>query len=136
MSREITDLTPETQVLYNKFKEGMDNAGIDFICTCTRRTAEEQLTLYKKGRELRDGKWIVTDKRKCVTWTLNSRHLKGTAFDICILVAGKLLWNDRLDADRDGVPEYTEAGIIGETIGLKWGGRFPNTDSPHFQNGR
>ena len=141
MSRNILDLTPDTQILYRQFKEGMDAAGIDFILTCTLRTAAEQLELYRKGREYREGKWITVDKKKCVTWTLNSRHLKGTAFDICILVNGKLLWNPGLDADGDGVPEYTEAGIIGEKVGLKWGGRFkdkngnPNPDAPHFQNG-
>lgn len=135
MSRNISDLTLDTQVAYWKFKEGMANAGIDYILTCTLRTAAEQLELYKKGREYQDGKWIVTDKRKCVTWTLNSKHLKGTAFDICILVAGKLLWNPELDADADGVPEYTEAGLIGEKIGLVWGGRWNTPDAPHFQLG-
>lgn len=125
MSRNITDLTPETQILYFKFKEKMDAAGIDHILTCTLRTREEQEALYAKGRTAPGPK---------VTWTLNSRHLKGTAFDIAILVGGKLLWNPGLDADGDGVAEYTEAGIIGESVGLVWGGRWKNPDSPHFEN--
>lgn len=130
MSRRIIDLTPETQEKYYLFEEGMRRAKIDFILTCTRRTQEEQDALYAKGRTAPGPK---------VTWTRNSRHIKGTAFDIAILVGGKLLWNPRLDADGDGVAEYTEAGMVGEAVGLKWGGRFkdergnPNPDAPHFE---
>jgi len=126
MSRKIEDLTPETQEKYFLFKEKMAEAGIDYIVTCTLRTKEEQYALYCQGR---------TKPGKIVTWTLNSRHLRGTAFDIAIMVNGKILWNPELDADQDGVPEYTEAGIIGESVGLKWGGRFSGTkkDAPHFE---
>ena len=124
MSRNIEDLTSETQEKYWLFDAGMKQASIDFIVTCTRRTKEKQFSLYCQGR---------TKPGKIVTWTLNSRHLRGTAFDIAILVDGKLLWNPDLDVDKDGVPEYTEAGQIGESVGLKWGGRFTNKDAPHFE---
>jgi hypothetical protein len=133
MSRNISDLTEETRIAYFRFKEGMDKAAIDYILTCTLRTAEEQLELWKKGRAIENGKWVVVDRKKCVTWTLNSKHLEGTAFDIAIMVAGKLLWDARLDVDGDGIPEYTEAGKIGQSVGLKWGGDFG--DPPHFQLG-
>lgn len=124
MSRKLEDLTKETLEKYFQFNFKMKEANIDFIVTATLRTKEEQYALYCQGR---------TTPGKIVTWTLNSRHLKGTAFDIAILVSGKILWNPDLDVDKDGVPEYTEAGLIGESVGLKWGGRFKNPDAPHFE---
>lgn len=140
MSRKVEDLTGEMQLKYSQFCERMKTAKIDWILTCTRRTQDEQTELWKKGRALNaNGQWYVVDPKRCVTWTLNSRHLTGTAFDICIMQNGKPMWNAELDTDKDGVPEYTEAGIIGESIGLKWGGRFLNSkgkpipDAPHFE---
>jgi peptidoglycan L-alanyl-D-glutamate endopeptidase CwlK len=138
-SRKIEDMTLETQGTYWRFSNRMREAMIEYIVTCTKRFEAEQIELYKKGREYRDGIWVTVDPKKCVTWTLKSKHIEGKAFDICILVNGKPLWNADLDVDKDGVAEYTEAGIIGEQCGLKWGGRFkdhhgkPNPDAPHFE---
>lgn len=139
MSRLISDLVPELQVIMPKFDTKMKNAGIDYIITCTKRTDAEQLELYKKGRVLRNGIWVTVDPKLCVTWTLDSNHKYGKAFDAAIMVCGKILWNPDLDTDKDGVPEYTEMGLIGESLGLKWGGRFKNSkgqprpDAPHFE---
>ena len=134
MSRKIEDLTLETQSKYYLFSNRMHDAGIDFIVTCTKRTAEEQLELYKQGREFQNGVWVVIDKKKLVTWTLNSNHIKGTAFDIAIMLNGKILWSPTLDADGDGIAEYTEAGRIGESVGLTWGGSWATKpDAPHFE---
>jgi peptidoglycan L-alanyl-D-glutamate endopeptidase CwlK len=139
MSRLITDLVPELQVIYPEYKSRLEKAGIDHIVTCTSRTPAEQMELFKIGRELREGKWIVIAPKKCVTWILNSKHILRKAFDVCILINGKLLWNPELDADKDGVPEYTEAGLIGQSLGLRWGGRFkdshgkPTPDAPHYE---
>ena len=127
MSRKIEDLTPETQEKYWLFDAAMHKADIDYIVTCTYRSQEEQDVLYSQGR---------TTPGKRVTWTRNSRHTLRTAFDICLLLHGKLLWNPNLDTDGDGVPEYMEAGKIGESIGLVWGGSWAtNKDAPHFQLG-
>ncbi len=123
-SRRIEDLTPETQELYWLFDAAMQEANIDYIVTCTYRSQEEQDALYAKGR---------TAPGKRVTWTRHSRHTDRTAFDIAILLNGKLLWNPDLDADGDGVAEYTEAGRIGEAVGLTWGGSWDSPDAPHFQ---
>lgn len=124
MSRAIEDLTEETQEAYWNFDAAMQEAGIDYIVTCTYRSQADQDALYAKGR---------TVPGKKVTWTRNSKHTGRTAFDIAILVNGKIIWNPELDADGDGVPEYTEAGEIGESVGLTWGGRWESPDAPHFQ---
>ena len=45
----------------------------------------------------------------------------------------------KIDVDLDGEADYLECGIIGESLGLQWGGRFkdsegkPNPDFPHLQ---
>ena len=118
MNRKIEDLTPETQEKYWQFDKGMKQANIDYIVSCTRRTKEEQFALYCQGR---------TKPGKIVTWTLNSRHLRGTAFDICLLKNGKLNW------DTDD-PDWYQAGKIGMNIGLIWGGSWAkNPDFPHFE---
>jgi len=41
--------------------------------------------------------------------------------------------------DGDAIPDYEEAGKIGESLGLRWGGRFNNSKGkripyyPHFE---
>jgi len=123
-SRNPEDLTIPCLTHYLLFRKAMKEAGIEYILTCTKRTQEEQNLLYAQGR---------TKPGRKVTWTRKSKHIEGKAFDIAILVNGKICWNPSLDADADGVPEYTEAGKIGEAVGLTWGGRFKSPDAPHFE---
>lgn len=123
-SRRIEDLLPECQEKYSLFEARMKEAGIDYIVTCTYRSQDEQDALYAQGR---------TRPGRKVTWTRASRHTSRKAFDIAIMVNGKICWNPSLDADNDGVPEYTEAGLIGESVGLRWGGRFSSPDAPHYE---
>lgn len=116
MSRDPNSLIPDMQVKYKQFAELMKKNGFNFILTCAKRTPEEQAELYAQGR---------TKPGHIVTWTLNSRHLTGKAFDIAITDnKGKPVW----DADAYQVP-----GRLGESIGLVWGGRWQKPDYPHFE---
>ena len=124
MSRKIEDLTPETQEKFQEFKEKMDDAEIPFMVTFTRRTQAEQEELWAQGR---------TKPGKIVTWTLKSKHLEGKAFDIAILKNGKPVWDVKVDVNFDEEPDYYQAGLIGERVGLIWGGRFRRADFPHFE---
>lgn len=130
MSRRIEDLVPEMQEKAREFAGEMATAGVPFIFTSTRRTKEEQVELYARGR---------TKPGRKVTWTLKSKHIEGTAFDIAVCKAGIPEWNVKIDVDEDGIPDYFEAGQIGESIGLVWGGRFkdargkPIPDFCHFE---
>jgi peptidoglycan LD-endopeptidase CwlK len=118
MSREISDLTPETQALYHQFDAKMKEAGIDYIVTCTYRSQSEQDALYAQGR---------TTPGKIVTWTHHSKHTERTAFDIVIMENGKPDWNTNN-------PGWQIAGDIGKLIGLDWGGFWvKKKDYPHFQ---
>jgi peptidoglycan L-alanyl-D-glutamate endopeptidase CwlK len=123
-SRKIEDLVPELQELYWKFHQAMEDAGLPYMITCTKRSQEEQDALYEQGR---------TKPGKIVTWTHKSRHIDGEAFDIAITKDGQPIWDIKVDVDKDNEPDYNEAGEIGEQVGLEWGGKFPSPDRPHFQ---
>jgi hypothetical protein len=80
-----------------------------------------------------------------VTWTLNSKHVIrlddadpdndfSKAFDIVLKDQdGKVYWGVKTNCNETGGPDYKEAGMIGESVGLKWGGRWKTPDYPHFQ---
>jgi len=148
-SRSISDLIPSMQDLYHKFEKAMaengmpfaSDQGTGFIVTQTLRTAAEQEAYYVQGRrvleavnELRKRVGLLpiteTENKHTVTQTMNSKHLEGKAFDIAMLKDGKVLWSNYL---------YDKAGPVGESVGLKWGGRFkdkkgdPRPDRPHFE---
>lgn len=123
-SRKIADLDERLQSLAVEFTQRMSEAGIPFIFTCTRRSQAEQDALYAQGR---------TAPGKIVTWTRKSKHIDGLAFDIAILQDNKPVWELKVDVDNDGVPDYEQAGAIGESLGLVWGGRWKSPDYPHFQ---
>ena len=130
MSRKIEDLVPAMQEKAREFAGRMAETGVPFIFTRTLCTPVEQAALYAQGR---------TKPGPVVTWTLKSRHLLGEAFDIAICKGKAPTWDAKVDVDDDGVPDYEQAGEIGESIGLEWGGRFKKAngearpDFPHFQ---
>lgn len=123
-SRKIEDLIPAMQEKAREFAAAMASTGLPFIFTCTRRSQAEQEELYARGR---------TAPGKIVTWTHRSKHINGLAFDIAVCKDGVPDWDIKVDVDDDGIPDYTEAGQIGESIGLEWGGRWRSPDFPHFQ---
>lgn len=157
-SRDIKDLTPTMQLLYANFAMAMAAAGHPFIVTSTARMTKTQIALYAQSRQSLDevnalrkiaGMPPITEKenQKPVTWTLKSMHLidlddsdpnndKSKAFDIALVDPKNpkaVIWNTKVDVDGDKVPDYIEAGKIGESVGLVWGGRWKNPDYPHFQ---
>jgi len=144
--RDLKLLTKKTQELHADFAYAMARAGLNYIVTSTLRTLEEQKALYAQGRESLDEinrlraiakmpKLSPTEAKKAVTWTMKSRHLTGRAFDIALIgVDGKTPhWNEKISINVNQVPDYLEAGIIGESVGLVWGGRWTSPDFPHFE---
>jgi peptidoglycan L-alanyl-D-glutamate endopeptidase CwlK len=125
-SRDYKDLIPEMQILYLRFDEEMKKAGIPYVVTCTWRSQEEQDQLYEQGR---------TTPGAIVTWTHKSLHIQRKAFDIAIVKDGKAVWDLKVDVNKDDIPDYAEAGAIGERCGLEWGGSWisKQKDFPHFQ---
>lgn len=153
--RKIEDCCPELQEKFAAFKAVMAAAGIPFILTCTARTVREQIALYAQGREKLDhvnalrklaGLSPITfwENARKITWTLASKHLidlddntpendKARAFDIAITKDGRPVWDLKVNVNQNDLPDYDEAGRIGEMVGLRWGGRFKSPDRPHFE---
>ena len=132
----------------------MREANTPFVLTCTARTTIEQTALYAQGRQSPEvvnslralaGLPPITDKQnKKVTWTLQSKHLidlddgnpgndKSRAFDIAIARDGEPVWDLKADVNFDRISDYEQAGKIGESVGLRWGGKFKFPDMPHFE---
>lgn len=125
MSRKISDLLEGTQAKFKDFAALMAENGVPFMVTSTYRSQEEQDALYAQGRSA---------PGKVVTWTRHSRHTSRRAFDIAVLSHGKPTWDTKVDVDGDSVPDYVEAGRLGEKAGLTWGGRWKKPDYAHFQD--
>lgn len=70
-----------------------------------RRTQKEQDEKWAQGR---------TKPGPKITWTRNSKHVQGLAFDVCF---------DDNDPFREKVKnfDWSPIGKVGESIGLKWG---------------
>lgn len=115
------------------------NLGIKgIIVTEGKRTLLTQVAYYCRGRmKVPDvkavfeavGLWKLSDKEAETpnTWTLKSKHLDGLAVDLYPSLDGKNIWYSAPDAVWDRI------GLIGESFGLEWGGRWKEKDRPHFQ---
>jgi len=154
-SRKIEDCVIALQDKFFLFDLRMKAVGIPFLITCTARTVKEQIAFYAQGREtlkqtnaLRKMAGLPPispeENARKVTWTLNSKHLvdlddgnpgndKSRAFDIVITRNGKPCWDVKADVNQNQIADYVEAGRIGKSVGLIWGGNFRTPDMPHFE---
>lgn len=71
------------------------------------------------------------------SWTSHSKHLpdengKSNAIDICPYYLYNLKGPNKLQWDA-GEPIWKEIGLIGESLGLTWGGRWIVRDMGHFE---
>ena len=123
-SRKLEDLTPHMEELARKLTGLCEEAGIQLLIYCTLRSNEEQEELYKIGRGL-PGR-IKTNARAGQSSHNPNAAGKARAFDCVPLVGGKPAWDDKA--------LYLKVGIIGESIGLKWAGRWTGKlkETAHF----
>ena len=93
----------------------LDYSPFDFIVTEGLRTIERQKQLLIEGKST----------------TMNSRHLKGGAVDVVLLVQGKVNW------DISNYKLFSiEVKKVAKKLGFKitWGGDWKSfIDGPHFQ---
>lgn len=143
MSARIEDLEPVTRGLCVQLLAEAVARNLPIRVTHTRRTNDEQLHLYRQGREFRGGIWVVVDKTKVVTNAKpgSSPHNYGLAFDVCFNGPDPYLDAYRKDHPGKLDPRWHELGALGESLGLSWGGPLgPNDDldwdAPHFQRPR
>lgn len=121
--RNIETLNPKVQPLARSLIETAVAAGINVKVICAHRTYAEQNELYAQGRT-KPGPVVTKAKGGY------SSHNFATAFDVGIFSKdGK----EYLDES----PDYKIVGMIGESLGLEWGGRWTSfKDEPHFQYNR
>jgi hypothetical protein len=109
----------------------------------TYRSFENQMENYKKGRELKNGEWIVVDPTKVVTKAKPgmSLHAYGLAFDSVPDGNSQKQgiqwdWND-YDVTQSGnqkIP-WDLSGKAGKELGFEWAGDWIEfKEMPHFQN--
>jgi peptidoglycan L-alanyl-D-glutamate endopeptidase CwlK len=108
-SRELTDLLPVVSVMAASFIRSCHTAGIDVLITSTLRDNESQNALYAQGRTTPGH--IVTNAKAG-----QSFHNYGCAFDFVPIVNGKAQWDD--------LKTFEKCGVIAESIGLEWAGRW------------
>lgn len=105
----ISTLQPPVAARAFQFINDLRRAGIPAYISSSRRTAMEQRRLVNRG----------------ASKTMQSKHVEGRAFDIDILGYG-----------RDQLPKWwwLAVGKYGESLGLKWGGRWTSFyDAGHFE---
>jgi len=117
---DLKNLHPVLQDKANQFIKACASKGITVGITQGFRSIEYQNGLYAQGRTTA-GK-IVTNCKGGY-----SPHNYGLAFDFCLYTNGKVDWDSRNK-------QWAQAGAIGESLGLEWGGRWTSfVDLPHLQ---
>lgn len=145
MSKLIRDLDfsmqPKANDAFNEMNknERLKDLGCDGVAIVeTKRELTTQMAYYSKGRmPVADVKRMYAaaglydpseeECKKIVTKTLQSKHIQGRAIDFCPVKDGKLWWTAPNEV-------WQEMGLIGESCGLIWGGRWKEfQDCPHFE---
>jgi peptidoglycan L-alanyl-D-glutamate endopeptidase CwlK len=116
MSRRLDDLSPRMLPLAERLLARCTEAGIQVAIVDTLRTPAEHAANLARG----------------VSWTTRSKHLVGDAIDICPFAVWSSTGPDKLNWSPDD-PVWNVLGEIGESIGLKWGGRWKVRDLGHFE---
>jgi len=108
-SRDLKDLEQAVRIKAEKFIVACEREGLDILIYCTYRSGAEQDELYEQGRTTPGA--IVTNARAG-----ESFHNWRCAFDFVPMLAGKPQWGNKA--------LYLKAGIIAESVGLEWAGRW------------
>ena len=116
--KNIATLVPRAQAKAREWLARCLAEGINVKVIEGTRTYERQAELYAQGRTKPGPK--VTNAKPGYSW-----HNFGVAWDFVVFDArGQPLWNS---------PLMDRCGVIGEALGLQWGGRWKAVDKPHLQ---
>ena len=113
MSKRLEDLADSFRPLAEKLIAACKAAGIPLAIIDTLRTEAEHAANLAKG----------------VSWVKRSKHMDGLAIDVC----PQVLLREKGWAPAS--PLWTTIGVIGESLGLRWGGRWRVKDLGHFELG-
>ena len=126
-SRNLNHLAPLAKTKCEQFLIGCRLHNIDVMVYCTYRDEESQNALYAIGRTLKGH--ILTNKRGGES--KHNHKIDGfpasLAFDAVPLIHGKCDWKNNA--------AYLKMGVIAESIGLKWAGRWQGSlkERAHFE---
>lgn len=160
MSRKISDLQYPFREKTMLFIHACNEAGLQVLIYCTKRTFKEQARLYRKGRSFQEIQNKAVELKtvyrrpdlaeillsvgpqsgkNIVTWAGpgQSLHNYGQAFDGCPTEEGKPVWDTK-------EPEHTalwlKYGEIAKSFDLIWAGdwskekrEFPHVQQPGIQ---
>jgi peptidoglycan L-alanyl-D-glutamate endopeptidase CwlK len=115
--RHIASLQPEVRPYARALWFKARAHGIDIKVISGTRSFREQDRLYAQGRTTAGPK--VTSARAG-----ESVHNYGHAFDIGVFEGREYLGSGR---------KYDQVGVLGQEIGLHWGGTWRKPDRPHFE---
>jgi len=123
-------LHPLLRDLWVRFMAQVRAAGLNPVLTFAYRSPLHQDRLYQIGRRGIEGERTVTNARAGESWHNVERDGQpaSLAFDVALMARdGKRLLSD-------GDEGWQRAGLLGEALGLTWGGRWPSLrDYGHFQ---
>ena len=114
MIADLSSLHPYFRDQIIKLINTCHKKGIELAIVETFRTKAKQSEYYSMGRE-----YTLTRGGK-------SRHQYGLAVDVVPVVNGKPQWDNKY--------LWKKIGIVGESLGLRWGGRWRSIYDPaHFE---
>jgi peptidoglycan L-alanyl-D-glutamate endopeptidase CwlK len=106
----------------------------DFTVLSGFRSPNEQLELYKQGRELKDGKWIRVGKTVTNVDGVNTKSKHNYSPSQAIDIAPYPI-------DWDDIERFEQMAVVvmycAKKLGIKliWGGDWRMKDYPHFELG-
>jgi hypothetical protein len=116
MSRALNDLDPRCRPVMIELLARAAEAGVPLFIVETLRTPEQHaLNLLHN-----------------VSWIPHSKHLDGLAIDVAPYQQFILHGTAKLQWDGTD-PAWQTIGIIGERLGLRWGGRWTQKDLGHLE---
>ena len=114
MIADLTSLHPYFRDQIIKLINTCRRKGIELAVVETFRTRAKQSEYFSMGSE-----YTLTKGGK-------SRHQYGLAVDVVPIVKGKPQWDNKY--------LWKKIGIVGESLGLRWGGRWRSIYDPgHFE---
>lgn len=133
MDRALASLSSEFRPLAVELLARLVERGVPVLIVQTARTmAEHQANLKSGASRTALSKHLPRKLRGLVAGTDNDD--KADAIDLCpyetyqLCGPDKLAWNDR--ASVEAIHAFAVIGEVGESLGLRWGGRWHDPHDP------
>lgn len=134
-SRDLALLAPDIRDAALRFIVEASRQGIAVRITETIRTRTRQQWLWSIGRT--NSHPVSGSVLKLTNAPPgSSKHETGLAFDVVPMIPSPTgASGDYRPTAWWNCPYWEQLGKIGESCGLKWGGRWASPDRPHFEIG-